>query len=69
MIYTENYHTLIKLIKHMHKKYGWTVTGTTVHTDKKHRETDDFSFLKLPTGAQDSVGRGWFREAALKIIY
>ena len=67
MLYTDNYYTSIKLAKHMYEKYGWTIVGTIVPTDKKHREADDFPFLKLSNGARDSVGRGWFREAALKL--
>jgi len=47
VLYTDNYYTSIKLAKHMYEKYGWTIVGTIVPTDKKHREADDFPFLKL----------------------
>jgi len=67
VLYTDNYYTSIKLAKHMFEQYGWTVCGTIVPTEKKHRENEDFPFLKLSNGARNSVGRGWFREAALKL--
>ena len=36
-LYTDNYYTSAKLAKHMFTKYGWTIVGTIVPTDKKLR--------------------------------
>jgi hypothetical protein len=68
VLFTDNYYTSIKLSKHMFEQYGWTTVGTIVPTDKKHRENDDFPFLKLSNGARSSIERGWFREAVIKIL-
>ena len=67
VLYTDNYYTSIKLAKHMFDKYGWSVVGTTVPTEKKDRQAEDFPFLKLSNGARNSVHRGWFREAVIKL--
>jgi hypothetical protein len=37
--------------------YGWTTVGSFVPTEKEHRESNDFPFLKLSKGASKSVGR------------
>ena len=39
----------------MFKKYGWTIVGTIVPTDKKSREDEDIPFLKLSNGAKIGV--------------
>ena len=44
VLYTDNYYTLVKLAKHMFIKYGWTIMGTIVSTDKKSREDKDIPF-------------------------
>ena len=67
VLYTDNYYTSVKLVKHMFIKYGWSVVGTIVPTDKKSRQDEDIPFLKLSNGARNSVKRGWFREAVLKL--
>ena len=67
VLYTDNYYTSIKLAKHMFEQYGWTMIGTFVPSEKKHREKEDFPFLKLSNGARNSVARGWFREAVLEL--
>ena len=67
VLYNDNYYTSIKLAKHMYEKYGWIIVGTIVPTDRKYREADDFPFLKLENGAQDSVKCDWFQEAALNV--
>ena len=60
VLYTDNYYTSVKLAKLMFEKYGWTIVGTILHTDKKYREDEDISFLKLSNGARLGVKRGWF---------
>ena len=47
ILYTNNYYTSIKLAKHMFEKFGWTICGTIVPTDKKDRSGEEFPFLKL----------------------
>jgi len=47
VLYTDNYYTSVKLVKHMFEQYGWSIVGTIVPTDKKSREDDDILFLKL----------------------
>ena len=42
-----NYYTLMTIAKHMFNKYGWTVVGTIVPTDKKSRADHDIPFLKF----------------------
>ena len=54
-MYTDNYFTSVKLTNHMFKKYGWTIVGTIVPTDKKSREDEDIPFLKLSNGAKNGV--------------
>ena len=51
----------------MFEKYGWTICTTIVPAENKHGEEEDFPFLKLSNGVRKSVGRGWFREAVLKV--
>ena len=47
VLYTDNYYTSVKLAKLTFEKYGWTIVGTILPTDKKSREDEDISFLKL----------------------
>ena len=51
----------------MFEKFGWTIVGTIVPTDKKSRADEDVPFLKLSNGARNGVKRGWYREAVLKL--
>jgi hypothetical protein len=44
VLYTDNYYTSVKLAKHMFLKYGWTIVGTIISTDKKSREDEDIPF-------------------------
>ena len=67
VLYTDNYYTSVKLAKLMFEKYGWTIVGTILPTDKKSREDEDIPFLKLSNGVRLGVKRGWFREAVLKL--
>ena len=67
-LYTDNFYTSVALAIHMFKEYGWTIVGTIVPTDKKSREDRDIPFLKLSNGARLGVERGWFREAALRLM-
>ena len=60
VLYTDNYYTSVKLAKLMFEKYGWTIVGTISPTDKKSREDEDITFLKLSNGARMGVKRGWF---------
>jgi hypothetical protein len=62
---TDNYYTTVKLAIHMWVKYGWTIVGTIVSTDKVTRTNHDIPFLKLSQGARMECRRGWFREAVL----
>jgi hypothetical protein len=66
-LYTDNWYTSVRLVKHMFERYGWTTCGTIKMTDKKAREREDIPFRKLSQGAKNSVERGWFREAVLKM--
>ena len=68
VLYTDNYYTSVKLAKHMFLKYGWTIVGTIISTDKKSREDEDIPFLKLSNGARNGVKRGWYREAVLNQV-
>ena len=67
VLHTDNYYTSIKLAKHMFEKYGSTICVTVVPTEKKHREEEDFPFLKLSNGARKSVRFCWFREVVLEV--
>ena len=67
VLYTDNYYTSIKLARIMFEKYGWTIVGTIVATDKKSREDFDIPFLKLSNGARQGVKRGWMREAVIEL--
>lgn len=69
VLYTDNYYTSVKLAKLLFEKYGWTIVGTIVPTDKKSsdREDHDIPFLKLSKGALLGVQRGWFREVVLQL--
>ena len=51
----------------MFTKFGWTILGTIVPTDKKSRADEDVPFLKLPNGARNGVKRGWYQEAVLRL--
>ena len=44
VLYTDNYYTSVKLAKHMFEKFGWTIVGTIVPTDKKSRADEDVLF-------------------------
>ena len=48
-------------------EYGWTLVGTINATDKKLHQDCDIPFLKLSNGASNTVKRGWFCKAALKL--
>jgi hypothetical protein len=65
-LYTDNWYTSVH-VKHMFERYGWTTCGTIKMTDEKAREREDIPFCKLSQGAKNSVERGWFREAVLKM--
>ena len=66
VLFTENFYTTIKLTKHMYEIYGWSVVGTMTTTKKKHREKEEFPFLKMSNRALNMIPRGWFPEAAIK---
>jgi hypothetical protein len=67
-LYTDNWCTSVRLVKHIFERYGWTTCGTIKMTDKKAHEREDILFRKLSQGAKNSVERVWFRvcEAVLK---
>ena len=67
ILYTDNWYTSVKLAIHMFEKYDWTICGTVNATTKKTPVLHDLPFLKLSNGARNEVGRGWFREAVLKL--
>jgi hypothetical protein len=66
-LYTNNYYTSMKLVKHLFEKHRWTIVGTIVPADKKTRKDCDIPFLKLFNGAHNQLERGWFQEACLKL--
>ena len=51
----------------MFEKYGWTIVGTILTTDKKSHQDKDIPFLKLSNGTRNNVKRGWFHEAVIKL--
>ena len=53
--------------KHMFNKYGWTIFGTIIPTDKKSRDDHDIPLLKLSNGSRNGLQRGWYGEAATKL--
>jgi hypothetical protein len=59
----DNYYTTVNLARHMFDRYGWTIIGTVVPTDKKTHVDYDIPFCKLSNGAKNEVKRGWFHEA------
>ncbi len=65
---TDNYYTTVKLAKHMFERYGWTIVGTIVPTDKVTRCDEDFPFVKLSHGAKNEVKRGWYHEAVMECM-
>jgi hypothetical protein len=68
VLVTDNYHTTVKLAKHMFEQYGWTIVGTIVPTDKVTRADKDFPFLELLQGAKNEVKRGWYCEAVMECM-
>ena len=63
---TDNYYTTNNLARYMFERYGWTIVGTVVPTDKKTCVHYAILFCKLLNGAKNEVRRGWFREAVLE---
>jgi hypothetical protein len=66
-LYTDNYYTLMSLLKHLQNKYKWTGVGTIVPTEKNERAAHDKPFLKLSNGARNMVERRWHHEAVIKL--
>ena len=64
---TDNWYTSVALATLLFEKYGWTLVGTIVPTDKGQREKYDIPFSKLSKGAKDQLERGWFREAVIEM--
>ena len=46
-LYTNNYCTLMAIDKHIFNKYGWTIVGTIIPTEKKSRADHHIPLLKL----------------------
>ena len=67
VIYTENCYTSAKLAEILFEKYGWTQVGTLNLTDNKSRQDKDETFIKCSNGAMNSVRRGRYFEAVLKL--
>ncbi len=65
----DNFYTTANLAWHMFERYGWTLVGTVVPTDKKTRVDNDNLFCKLSNGAKNEVKHGWFREAVLWCLH
>ena len=58
-LYTDNYYTSMVLAKHIFNKYGWTIAGTIIPTDKKSRADHDIPFLKLKILSRNGLQQGW----------
>jgi hypothetical protein len=58
VVVTDNYYTTVNLARHMFERYGWTIVGTVVPTDKKTRVNYGIPFCKLSNGAKNEVRRG-----------
>ena len=67
VLHTNNYYTSVKLVKRIFVKYGWTIIGMILTTDKKSHQDKDIPFLKLSNGARNSIKRGWYRDAVIKL--
>ena len=50
MLYKNNYYMSMALDEHMFNKYGWTIVGTIVQTDKKSRADNYIPFHKFSNG-------------------
>ncbi len=66
-LYTDNYYTLMSVLKHLYNEYRWTCVGTIVPTEKNEWAAQDISSLKLSNGAQNMVKRGWYCKTVLKL--
>ena len=66
-LYTNNYYTLMALAKHTSNKYGWTIVGTIIPTDKNSRADHDIPFFKFSNGARNGLQQGWYCEAEIEL--
>ena len=55
VLYANNYHTSVKLAKHLYKNHNLTLVGIISPTKKKHHKKEYFPFLKLLLGALNTV--------------
>ena len=65
-IYSDNYCTSVKLVKHLYESYWLTIVGTVVPTKKTSQSNEDLVFVKLSNGARNKLRRGWFCDAYMK---
>ncbi len=59
-VYSDNCYTSVKMAKHLYEKYGWTLVGTVVPTEKTSRSDEDLLFVKLSNGARNKLRRVGF---------
>ena len=66
-LYADNYYTSMDLARFLRETWKWNMCGTITPTDKQSRADEDIPFLRLSNGARNSIPRGWFREACIKL--
>ncbi len=57
-IYSDNYYTPVKMAKHLHEKYRWTLVGTVVPMEKTSCSDEELPFVKLSNSARNKLRRG-----------
>ena len=66
-LYIDNYYISMALAKNMFNKYGWTMFGTILPTDKKSRSDHDIPFLQLSNVSRNGLKQGWYRKAVINL--
>jgi hypothetical protein len=69
ILYTDNFYTLLRVMKYIYGSFSMLLVGTYALTKKKSRTADDFPFAKLSNGALKKVPRGWKQMARRKIVH
>jgi hypothetical protein len=69
ILYTDNFYTLLCVMKYIYVSFSMLLVGTYALTKKKLRIANNFPFAKLSNGALKKVPRGWKRMARRKIVH
>ena len=66
-LYINDWYTSMVLAQHLFEQYRQTVVGTILSTEKKSDEDRHVSFTKLSSEDNNSISKGWFREAIIEM--